>query len=316
MKHHIPFAVTGLASLSLAGAAPKDLSIAAIGSVAAGDYQASAAEIAAHDPETQRVFVVNAQLAQIDVVSIADPANPAIIGSLDVKPFGAVANSVAVSKGLIAVAVEGAVKTDPGTVVFFDNSLKFLTSVGVGALPDMLTFTPNGRFVLVANEGEPSNDYLQDPEGSVSVIEIKRSGKNGITPVTRTADFAAFTTANLPAGVRIFGPNATIPQDMEPEYIAVSKDSKTAWVTCQENNAVAVVDIASANVTKLIPLGSKDHAAIATEISLHSFDPATLPSIGDTLAGQPIPLGGFSGLHFEGTDPVSYTHLRAHETLS
>jgi hypothetical protein len=307
MKNHLPLAITGLSlsALALAGAEPQDIEINAIGSVAAGDYEASAAEIAAHDPDTQRVFVVNAQLAQIDVVSIADPAHPRIIDTLDVKPFGKVANSVAVSKGLIAVAVESAVKTAPGKVVFFDNSLNLITSVDVGALPDMLTFTPNGRYLLVANEGEPSDDYLQDPEGSVSVIEIKRRGKNGITPVVRTAGFGAFTTSNLPAGVRIFGPNATVPQDMEPEYIAISKDSKTAWVTCQENNAIAVVDIASAAVTKLIPLGTKDHAAIATEISLHTFDPASLPSIGNTLAGQPIPLGGFSGLHFEGTDPAT-----------
>ena len=305
MKKHIPLAVSSLATLSMAGATPKDLKIAAIGSVAAGTYDASAAEIAAHDPETQRVFVVNAELAQIDIVSIANPAKPAIVGSLDVKPFGAVANSVAVHKGMIAVAVESAVKTDPGKVVFFDKSLNLLAAVQVGALPDMLTFTPNGRFVVVANEGEPSNDYKQDPEGSVSVIEIRRKGKHGIAPVVRTAGFGAFTPANLPAGVRIFGPNATIPQDMEPEYITVSRNSNTAWVTCQENNAVAVIDIPTATVTKLIPLGSKDHAAIATEISLHTFDPASLPSIGNTAAGQSIPLGGFSGLHFEGTDPAT-----------
>jgi len=55
-------------------------------------------------------------------------------------------------------------------------------------------------------------------------------------------------------------PGATAAQDLEPEYIAVSPDSTTAWVTLQENNARAVVDIASATVTSLVPLGTKDHS--------------------------------------------------------
>ena len=75
MKKRRPLAVTGLSlsTLALAGAAPKDIEITALGSVAAGDYEASAAEIAAHDPSTQRVFVVNAQLAQIERPRCAVP---------------------------------------------------------------------------------------------------------------------------------------------------------------------------------------------------------------------------------------------------
>ena len=295
-----------------ASAKAPSIELTPISSVAAITPGISAAEIVAHDPSTQRIFVVNALAAKIDVFDISDPALPQAIVQLDITPYGAVANSVAVHDGIIAVAVEANPKTDPGKVVFFNNALEFLTSVEVGALPDMLTFSQNGRFVLVANEGEPSLDYTVDPEGSVSVIQITRGSNGGFSATTRTADFKAFNNATLDPSIRIFGPDkskppgavASVAQDLEPEYIAVSQDSKTAWVTCQENNAIATVDIASAKVTKLTGLGFKDHNA-GDPTTIHAFNPASLPSIGTTLGGQQMKLGGFSGLQFEGVDPTT-----------
>jgi hypothetical protein len=51
-----------------------------------------------------------------------------------------------------------------------------------------------------------------------------------------------------------------VAQDIEPEYITVAHDSKTAWVTLQENNAIAIIDIGSARVTAITGLGVKDHS--------------------------------------------------------
>jgi DNA-binding beta-propeller fold protein YncE len=254
----------GVTSLMLglalpASAGPHAIELKPLGSVAAGSFLTSAAEIVAHDPATQRLFVVNAQAAQIDIVDIADPRNPSIVDTIDVTAYGAVANSVAVHHGLIAVAVEASPKTDPGQVVFFDSALTFLAAVPVGALPDMLTFTPDGGYVLVANEGEPAPDYLTDPEGTVSIISVPQPNVPFV-PTVRTAGFAAFNSAVLDPSIRIFGPGATVAQDVEPEYITLSDDSKTAWVTLQEANAIGVVDIASATVTSLLPLGTKDHS--------------------------------------------------------
>ncbi|RZK87337.1 MAG: alkaline phosphatase, partial [Pedobacter sp.] len=45
---------------------------------------------------------------------------------------------------------------------------------------------------------------------------------------------------------------------IEPEYIAISADSKKAYVTLQENNGVAEVDIVSGSITKINPLGTRD----------------------------------------------------------
>lgn len=276
-----------------------------LGTYASGIYDQGGAEIATYDPASKRAFVVNAQAATVDVLNLSNPANPTKAFTIDVTPYGAVANSVAAHKGVIAVAVEAATKTDPGQVVFFNTSGTFLSRVTVGALPDMLTFTPNGKWVLVANEGEPNNDYTVDPEGSVSVIDISMGAAKVTQANVRTAGFTAFNGASLDSSIRIFGPGATVAQDLEPEYIAVSPDSRTAYVTLQENNALATVNIASATVTGLSGLGFKDHNEVEGLATIFAFDPAQLPVIGTTVGGQDIRLGGFSGLHCEGVNPAN-----------
>lgn len=224
-----------------------------------------AAEIPAYDPTSGRLFVVNAENDSIDVFDLSDPAAPTLITSI-VLPSGS-PNSVAVRNGLVAIAVEADPSTDPGLVLFYDaQTLTELNQVTVGALPDMLTFTPDGSTVLVANEGEPDtienpdgSETLVDPEGSVSIINLSRGVERARV---RTASFRRFNRQAeefIESGVRIF-PDALLSQDVEPEYIAVSEDGKTAFVTLQENNSVAVLDIRSGRITNIIPLGLKDHS--------------------------------------------------------
>nr|WP_276604940.1 choice-of-anchor I family protein [Nannocystis sp. RBIL2] len=222
------------------------------------DEDLSAAEIPAYDPGSQRLFVVNGQKSGIDVIDLGDPAAPVLLTTLDTSLFGP-PNSVAVHDGVVAAAAESTTKTETGEVWFFDAaSGQKLASVPVGALPDMVTFSPDGNYVVTANEGEPADDYSIDPEGSVSVIDISGGVEDVLPADVRTADFAAFTPMNLDPDVRLFGPNADSPaQNLEPEYVAISGDSLTAFVTLQENNALAVVDLASGKVTDVHALGFK-----------------------------------------------------------
>jgi len=261
---------------------PTSLTLEKIGSYQSGIFLQSAAEITAFDPVTKRGFVVNAQKGALDVLDMSNPAAPRMLASLDATKLslgaGASINSVAVHGGLVAAAVQASVKTDKGMVVIYDaDKLGVIAEVPVGALPDMLTFTPDGKTILVANEGEPSDDYQIDPEGSISVIDVSTPAK----PVARTADFKAFNSQKaqlLAKGVRIFGPTAdglgtaAVANDLEPEYIAVAPDGKTAWVTLQENNALAIVDIASATVTDVVALGFKDHGAAGNELDFADSD--------------------------------------------
>lgn len=259
------------AALSAFGAAnppidPLDITLTPIGRYTNGaPYNLVAAEVVKYDPVTQRLYLANARDVRLDVIDIRNPALPTRVAAVDLSPYGTAVTSVAFDRGLIAVAVGAPVKTDPGKAVFLNQDLQVLNTVPVGALPDFITFSPDGRWVLTANEGEPNtynnfgaetNGPSIDPEGSITLIDLS----TGVaTPTVTTATFTAFNAAALPPGIRIYGPNATVAQDLEPEGIAVSADSTTAYVTLQENNAMAVVDIASGVVTDLIGLGLKDH---------------------------------------------------------
>jgi len=271
---------------------PLTLSLEKIGSYDGAAL--GAAEITAYDAGSKRLFVVNGANGTVDVLDLSVPTQPVRVGGILVGALGAGINSVAVHDGLVALAIEASPKTSPGVVAFFNASdLSLLHSVPVGALPDMVAFTPDGRHLLVANEGEPNSYGLADsvdPEGSISVITVNRGG----TPVVATADFRAFNgqEASLRAqGVRIYGPGASAAQDLEPEYIAISEDGKTAYVTLQENNAVATVDIAAARVTALKTLGTKDHRIAGMGLDASDEDGGTNTNSGSPairIAPQPV----------------------------
>lgn len=250
-----------------------------------GGYSSSnGAEIPAFDPSSNRLFVVAGNV--VEVLNLADPTSPTKVTELALDTsnlpsgFELVPNSVAtgkagsISEGVVAVAL--AVRDPlnnqaPGEVQFFraaDGS--FLGKQSVGFLPDMVIFSPDGTKVLTANEGEPNEGYTSDPEGSVSIIDIS----SGLATATiQNATFTAFNAQQATlegAGVRIFGQifnnnrevvrASTVAEDLEPEYITFNEDGTKAWVTLQENNAVAVVDIVSATVEEILPLGYKDHS--------------------------------------------------------
>lgn len=261
----------GLAQQATA-AAPYAIQLTPLGSYSSGLFQQAAAEIVAHDPTSQRLFVVNAASGLLDVLDIRDPAQPKLLFNVDLSGYGGGINSVAVHGGLVAAAVQNPVKTEPGRAVFMNRDGQVLASVQVGALPDMLTFTPDGKHLLVANEGEPSDDYLTDPEGSVSIIDLPKNIARLTQAQVRSADFRAFSRADLDPSVRIFGPNASVAQDLEPEYISVSKNSQTAWVTLQENNAVAVLDIKQGRFKTVRGLGFKDHSLVGNELDASDRD--------------------------------------------
>lgn len=277
-------------------------SLVARGQFAAqGDDDGEAgAEISAFDPSTDRLFSTNGAQNRIDVVDLSDINAPTAIDSVDLSSYGAGVQSVAVHDGLVAAVVSAAPKTDPGTLVLFDAAtLAELNSLTVGALPDMVTFTPDGSTVLVANEGEPlctayddqtDTPTFVDPDGSVSVVDV--SGGAAAATV-QTATFTAFNAQQATlasAGVRFNFFDHTVAQQVEPEYVTVSEDGSTAWVSLQEANAVAVLDIASATITGILPLGLKDHSTGQYDIDASNEDGPG----GDELAGnfQSWPVSG------------------------
>ena len=231
-----------------------------IGSFDPSGANTSTCEIVVHDPASQRLFTTSAVAGFLDIINFSDPTAPTVITSVNMNPYGGV-TSVAVKNGIVAVASPNADETLNGSVVFFDTNGVFLKQVTVGALPDMVTFTPDGTKVMTANEGQPNANYSIDPEGSVSVINIS----GGIASLTQanvtTLLFTAYNAqeaALIASGVRKLKATSTMSQDFEPEYITISADSQKAWVSLQENNAIAEINLTNTTIAEVWALGTKD----------------------------------------------------------
>ncbi|MEZ8698694.1 choice-of-anchor I family protein [Vibrio lentus] len=234
--------------------------------IADAPFDTSAAEIVSYDSCTDKLYVVNAQARKVDVLSMDSDSAPTSEGSIDLQSAAAAsginigaANSVSTHQGLVAVAIENADKQQNGIIALYrSDTLELITTYTAGALPDMVSFSKDGRYIASANEGEPNADYSIDPEGSVTLVDLA----NGPLQAKVTQiDFKAFNQgqsrhAELTDKVRISAPNATVAQDLEPEYLTFADNGKL-YVALQENNALAAIDVASAEVDAILGLGGK-----------------------------------------------------------
>ncbi|WP_221583475.1 choice-of-anchor I family protein [Microbacterium sp. G2-8] len=274
--------------------APFDLTVT--GTFETGIYDEGASEIVqAHG---DRLFSVNAAAGSVSVLDMSDPT--AMTELFRIAGDG-VANSVAVrDDGLGVVALENADdKTAPGSLLFFDANADepaVLGTVEAGSLPDMVTFSPDGAYAVVANEGEPADDFSSDPEGSIGVVALPAGVAAPAQDDMRIADFHAFEGVELDDSVRdAFGPirNEELPRstNWEPEYISVV--GGTAYAVLQEANAVATVDLATAEVTDVWGLGFQNWGEVALDPS--DRDPEDAPEINlatyPGLYGMPMPDG-------------------------
>lgn len=275
--------------------APFDLSVA--GTFETGIFDAGASEIV--QAYKDRLFSVNADAGTVFAIDMSDPTNMTELYQVGAE--GTVANSVAIrADGLGVVAVEDANdKTAPGRVLFFDanaNEPTVLGTVVAGSLPDMVTVSPDGAYAVVANEGEPADDFSSDPEGSVGVIALPADISAPTQADVRVADFHAYEGVELDESVRdAFGPilNDEFPRstNWEPEYITVQDG--VAYVSLQEANAIATVDLNSATVTDVFGLGFIDRGVVPLDAS--DRDPKGAPTINIAtypgLYGVPMPDG-------------------------
>ena len=244
----------------LAPVPSQEIELNYIGSFDPSGASTSTCEIVVHDPASQRIFTTSAIAGFLDIVDFSNPAAPKLVSSINMNTYGGV-TSVAVKNGIVAVASPNVDETLNGSVVFLDTNGIFLNQVTVGALPDMITFSPDGTKVMTANEGQPNADYSIDPEGSVSIINIAGGipslSQSNVTTLLFTA-YNAQETALIASGIRKLKLSSTLSQDFEPEYITISADSQKAWVTLQENNAIAEINLTTSTFSDLWALGAKD----------------------------------------------------------
>jgi len=256
-----------------------------------GGLQAS--EIVAFDATSKQIYVNNGALNRIDIVDVATPATPTLVRSVDMTVYGRGVQSVTVGDGVVAAAVDvapvvsgdGRQTASNGLIVLMNTAGRVLRTVAVGTLPDHVSFTPDKKTILVAGEGEPicslengntsaleakDATLVSDANGTVSLIDVS----NGAASATvTTLDFSSFDkTALLAENVRIFFPGSTAAQDIEPEYITTNATGTRAYVTLQEANAIAIVDLVNKTILDVAPLGFKDWGAAGLLIDTSDKD--------------------------------------------
>jgi hypothetical protein len=211
--------------------------LAFLGRYTMGFFGVGGASPPVYDPQSRRLFVVNADRGWIDVVDIADRAAPRLV-KREVVLNNGFPESIALSRGILAIAFASLIDALPGKVLFFDTGGKRIGDiVPVGVKPVQLRFTPDGRKLVVVNHGEANDSYTVDPEGSISIIDLGiadpacRGAACAISPRAVQLDFEALNNqkaALVREGVRIYGPGASVAQDLEPEAVAIAPDGATA----------------------------------------------------------------------------------------
>ncbi|MGD6816443.1 choice-of-anchor I family protein [Metabacillus sp. 113a] len=253
--------------ISLNGKEPLEMKVTARYESGAA-FNEGGTEIVAYDKKTKQLFSINGAEKALDIISLAlDPEGDfSALKRVKQIPLGELSpsikaisdiTSVAVSPdgSFLAVAVTAEPETDPGYVIFLKTDGTYIHHVRAGALPDMVTFTPDGKKVLSANEGEPSGDYKVNPEGSVSIIDLS----NGVNKA-KAKNVLFDENVKVDRGIRKVNPDSTQPQNFEPEYLAVKSDSSKAYAVLQESNAIAELDLKKGAFTRVYNLGYKDHS--------------------------------------------------------
>lgn len=267
------------------------------GTYRGGYNNASASADIDYDPTRQRLFVANGATQSIDVVNLGGGAINASRPQRLTKECSINVTSgytpvdIAFRKdGILAVVLQDREDaTRQGQVGFYNTwdrqgscNASLLSVIRVGFMPTRASFTPNGKYLLVANQGEPSQDYLTDPLGSVSIIDLSGGITGAMATEVTFEEFNPLKEWLIGHGVRITGPDLSTPepldttsvaQDLEPEGIAISADSRIAWITLPENNAVAILDIRRGKFVTIQPFGSKDYS-----VEGNGLDPTDVPN--------------------------------------
>jgi len=305
----------GLFALGLTALNAQDVELTRVGGYATGVFDEGACEIVSYSASTGQLYYVNAEAGTVGILGIANPTSPTEVSTVNVLVSSASQgfvpggiNAVAVGPDYFVVAVENDDKQMNGVLAFYQLDGTFITTIPAGALPDNVQVSPNGEYVVSANEGEPDDDYMVDPLGSITIVDVSGGVDAIAANNAMTVDFTEWNGTTFTDGTRIFGQKnvdlgggqyetvaSTVAEDLEPEYVAFNQDQTKAFVTCQENNTVITIDLASGNLDAINGLGYKDHS-----LSGNGIDPSDKA---DDITIQTAPVYGM----FQPDAMVSYT---------
>ncbi len=204
----------------------------------------SVAEIIAATADGMMLAYTDADQKALGLIDIADPTQPKPAGFV---PLGGEPTSVAIGSGkaLVAVVTSPSFDKPSGHIAVIDLARKTIDAIcEVGGQPDSVKLTADGRTLAIAMENErdekkDKGKLPQLPAGNLTLIGF---GPNGLDCGSKRV-------------VDLTGLAEVAPEDPEPEFVDVNSRGE-AVVTIQENNHIAVVDVASGKVTKHFSAGA------------------------------------------------------------
>jgi DNA-binding beta-propeller fold protein YncE len=145
----------------------------------------------------------------------------------------------------------------------------FITEALVGIQPDAIGISPDGNYAVVANEAEAPAQNDNGGPGSISIIDLSGFDPDAPTPLN-------VITLSLPSQTSTLGFSSgryddigrllidNSPNTLEPESVAFSADSQFAFVSLQENNGIARVELSPPYTLTFFGLYSTTHLADLT----------------------------------------------------
>lgn len=215
---------------------------------------------------TDGMAVLTNVAGSLDVLNLSNPLHPRLLYRLELDTAMGTPNSAAIHPHhdyLLVVIGAAGVRGVVAAYSLSDGA--FLASAAVGIQPDSIVIAPDGQHAVVANEAEGVGIGQNGGPGSISIVDL--TGFNGIVPgdlsvmdiaLPSLTGFPGFSTGRTDDIARL--PIDNTPETLEPESVAFSPDSRFAYVTLQENNGVARVDVRTAQLA-FFGLGETTHAA-------------------------------------------------------
>jgi hypothetical protein len=218
---------------------------------------------------TDGIAAISNTAGSVDVLDLSDPLQPTLLLRVPIDTSTGTPNSVAVHPQhdyfLVVTGRAGVV----GTLAahrLSDGAL--LATVAVGIQPDAVAISPNGQYAVVANEAEGTGLGANGDAGSLSIVDL--TGFNGVRagdliarhiPLSSLAGIPGVSSGRTDDIAQV--PIDNSPATLEPENIAFTHNSRFAFVTLQENNAVIRLDVRTGEMS-VVGAGETTHPADLT----------------------------------------------------
>ncbi|MBO6758234.1 MAG: esterase-like activity of phytase family protein [Roseibium sp.] len=204
------------------------------------------AEIVSASADGRTLAFTDSPGEAIVFVNATNPLNIAPVGRTD---LGGEPTSIAVGANAAYAGVntsEDYVNASGHLAVIDMESLSVSAACDAKGQPDAVAVSPDGAFVAIAIENERDEDLNdgvipQLPAGHLAIFDLDDAGQPTNCDSVRIVDLTGLADV---AG-----------SDPEPEFVAINGLNE-AVVTMQENNHLAVVDLASGEVTAQFSAGA------------------------------------------------------------